>query len=113
VGDIHESRFFMNDAVAITISRAAALILIAALTLWPLARTGHIGPASLFIVALLVVAALEPRRFGPRIGKGLMIFATMAAFYDPPSGFTFSLDRFLPALPFLVAGVLLNLPEIL
>jgi hypothetical protein len=94
-------------------SRAAALLFCAALLLWPLARAGHIGAASLFIAALLVVAAVEPRRLGPRIGGGLIIFATLAAFYDPPSGFVFSLGRLFPALPFFVVGILLNLPEIL
>lgn len=102
----------MTYSMALLVSRAAALLFVAGLVLWPLAAAGRISPAALFVAAPLLVAAIEPRTLGPRIGKAVIMIAGLIAFYDPPDLIGLSLGRFLTALPFFVLGFLLSLPEL-
>lgn len=92
--------------------RAAGLLAARLLILWPWLSSGRVGVLAFVLAAPFVLAGLLPRLLGPPIGKGLMVVATLAAFYEPPSSIAFSADRFALALPFFALALMLALPAL-
>jgi hypothetical protein len=113
VGSRVKSLSDMSYSMAILISRAAALLFVAGLVLWPLASSGRLSIPALLFAAPLAVAAIEPRNLGPRIGKAVIMLGGLIAFmdYDPLAGMRFSLGGLLNGLPFFLLGLALSLPE--
>ena len=92
--------------------RAACFLVAALFILWPLVANGRFGVASFALAAPFILAGLAPRLLGPWIGKGLIVIATLVAFYDPPSSMTFSAERLAIALPIFALAVILTLPAL-
>lgn len=92
--------------------RAACFLAAAFFVVAALLSAGRGQIILLIIAAPFVVAGLAPRTLGPSIAKGVMVVATIYAFYDPPSSVGFDAGRFAQMLPFFAVALMLGFPAL-
>ena len=93
--------------------RAVCLLLAAFTIFWPLVANERLGAASFVLAAHFILAGLSPRLLGPWICKGLLLIATLVAFYDPPSSIRFSPESLAMALALVALALMLMVPDLM
>ena len=101
-----------SQQLADLLVRGACFLAATLFVVWPLLAQGSVGVVSFIAAAPFVLAGFAPHLLGPMIGKGLMIVATLGAFYDPPNSIGFFPERFVLALPFFALALILGVPAL-
>lgn len=100
------------ERLASMLVRAACFLAAGFFLFWPLVTGGRQHIALYVIAAPFILAGLAPRLLGPMIGKGLLVIATLYAFWDPPGSIAFNARRFAEMIPFFVLALMLAVPDL-